>query len=182
MFLFVIFYKVCKIVDSPANSPGGRRSSITGGESSSNSRSRDRTSCVVPSPLAATNTIEDVEGELKPNNPMGRERKDFSRLFVPIPPSPGAMDCCTADSEESTTSHDFSTNKNREQVSKEYTSVNGNKIFENVSYLHRTDISMINLGVDYSTMDENMEEPAIVSSQEQSMSVDSSHSPMDPSI
>lgn len=37
-------------------------------------------------------------------------------------------------------------------------------------------------GADYATMDENMEEPVMVSSQEHSMSVDSSHSPMDPSV
>ncbi len=126
-----IEFKVCKAVDSPANSPGGRRGSIgTGGDSSS--RSRDRTSCVVPSPLAANNAIEDTEGEFK-TNPIGRERKDFSRLFVPIPPSPGAMDCCTGDSEESPANHhDFSTSKNREQVSKEFSAANGKYIVKSI--------------------------------------------------
>ncbi|KAK4020437.1 PPP2R1A-PPP2R2A-interacting phosphatase regulator 1 [Daphnia magna] len=153
--------QVCKVVDSPANSPGGRRGSTGGGGESSGSRSRDRTSCVVPSPLAATNTIEDPDGEYKISS-TSKERKDFSRLFVPIPPSPGAMDCCTGDSEESLANnhHDFSTNRIREQASKEL------------------DAS----GADYATMDENMEEPVMVSSQEHSMSVDSSHSPMDPSV
>ncbi len=116
------FFKVCKLVDSPSNSPSGRRSSIGVGGESSGSRSRDRTSCVVPSPLAATNTIEDIEGEYK-NNSSSKERKDFSRLFVPIQsPSPGAMDCCTGDSEESLANNhlDFSTNKIREPVSKDY--------------------------------------------------------------
>jgi hypothetical protein len=37
-------------------------------------------------------------------------------------------------------------------------------------------------GTDYGTMDENMEEPLMVSSQEHTMSVDSSLSPMDPSV
>ena len=120
--------KVCKLVDSPSNSPSGRRSSIGVGGESSGSRSRDRTSCVVPSPLAATNTIEDIEGEYKTNS-RSKERKDFSRLFVPIQsPSPGAMDCCAGDSEESLANHlEFSTNKISGPVSKEDLTVsNGN--------------------------------------------------------
>ncbi|EFX77168.1 hypothetical protein DAPPUDRAFT_321731 [Daphnia pulex] len=155
--------QVCKLVDSPSNSPSGRRSSIGVGGESSGSRSRDRTSCVVPSPLAATNTIEDIEGEYKTNS-SSKERKDFSRLFVPIQsPSPGAMDCCTGDSEESLANNhlDFSTNKIREPVSKDYS---------------------VAMGADYGTMDENMDEPLMVSSQEHTMSVDSSLSPMDPSV
>jgi hypothetical protein len=121
-------FQICKLVDSPSNSPSGRRSSIGAGGESSGSRSRDRTSCVVPSPLAATNTIEDIEGEYK-TNLNSKERKDFSRLFVPIQsPSPGAMDCCTGDSEESLAINhlEFSTNKIREPVSKEYSVANGN--------------------------------------------------------
>jgi hypothetical protein len=120
------YFKVCKLVDSPSNSPSGRRSSIGVGYESSGSRSRDRTSCVVPSPLAATNTIEDIDGEYKTNS-SSKERKDFSRLFVPIQsPSPGAMDCC-GDSEESLGNNhlDFSTSKIRETVSKEYSVANG---------------------------------------------------------
>lgn len=132
LFFFTIknlrsYFKVCKLVDSPSNSPSGRRSSIGVGYESSGSRSRDRTSCVVPSPLAATNTIEDIDGEYKTNS-SSKERKDFSRLFVPIQsPSPGAMDCCTGDSEESLGNNhlDFSTSKIRETVSKEYSVANG---------------------------------------------------------
>ena len=134
LFFFTIknlrsYFKVCKLVDSPSNSPSGRRSSIGVGYESSGSRSRDRSSCVVPSPLATTNTIEDIDGEYKTNS-SSKERKDFSRLFVPIQsPSPGAMDCCTAygDSEESLANNhlDFSTSKIRETVSKEFSVANG---------------------------------------------------------
>ena len=101
-------FQVCKVGESPANSPGGRR----GSESNGSSRSRDRSTCVVPSPLAASCPLEDIDSELAgTNGPPGRPgpysakmRKDFSRLFVPIPPSPGSMDCCTADCDESTAS------------------------------------------------------------------------------
>lgn len=169
------------MVDSPANSPGGRRGSTGGGGESSGSRSRDRTSCVVPSPLAATNTIEDPDGEYKISS-TSKERKDFSRLFVPIPPSPGAMDCCTGDSEESLANnhHDFSTNRIREQASKE---LDASGIFSSFClFIWMGDSKGYFAGADYGTMDENMEEPVMVSSQEHSMSVDSSHSPMDPSV
>lgn len=170
------------MVDSPVNSPGGRRGSTGGGGESSGSRSRDRTSCVVPSPLAATNTIEDADGEYKTSSTI-KERKDFSRLFVPISPSPGAMDCCTGDSEEllANNHHDFSTNKIREQVSKEFSSANGIWLFL-VEFIRIGDSKGYFTGTEYGTMDENMEEPVMVSSQEHSMSVDSSHSPMDPSV
>ena len=88
--------QICKIGDSPVNSPGSRRGSIAESSSSSRSQDRLRTCCVVPSPLAATNTIDDDGPYFKPATltSASRERKDFSRLFVPIPPSPGAMDCC----------------------------------------------------------------------------------------
>lgn len=122
-YSIVIFYNLnkqpFKISESPANSPGGgcRR----GSESNGSSRSRDRSICVVPSPLATSCTLEDIEGDFasatakSSNNFVTRERKDFSRLFVPIPPSPGAMDCCTTDVEESS-----SVSKNlQESITKE---------------------------------------------------------------
>lgn len=140
-------------------SPGGRR----GSESSGSSRSRDRTSCVVPSPLAATCTLEDVESEFpgasaKPScSSLGKERKDFSRLFVPIPPSPGAMDCCTTDGEESTPS-----SKHPLDVVP--------KVGASSDSSEGAAVAM------------DMEETGIASSQDHSMSVDSSHSPVDSTV
>jgi len=97
---------MCKIGDSPGSSPVHRRASVVTMGDSCNSRSRDRSVCVVPSPLAST--VLDGDGLCK-STQSSKERKDFSRLFVPIPPSPGAMDFFTADVEENNS--EFSTTK-----------------------------------------------------------------------
>jgi len=151
--------QMCKIGDSPGSSPVHRRASVVTMGDSCNSRSRDRSVCVVPSPLAST--VLDGDGLCK-STQSSKERKDFSRLFVPIPPSPGAMDFFTADVEENNS--EFSTTK---LTGVKQSSVDSCREFAD------------------SSMDENImivEESGVTSSQEQSMSVDSSHSPMDPSV
>jgi len=159
--------QICKIGESPGNSPVHRRGSVTtmGDAGNCGSRSRDRSVCVVPSPLAST--VLDGDSLCKSTQLsqsfQSKERKDFSRLFVPIPPSPGAMDFFTADVEDSVTNSEF---PSRPRPLKQ-SSLESCREFAD------------------SPMDENImivEDSAVVSSQEQSMSVDSSHSPMDPSV
>ena len=80
---------------SDSSSSNSSNSSSNG----NNGRSRDRSVCVVPSPLAAA-TVEDVAGNGGNVSVKEQQRRDFSRLFVPIPPSPGNMEYCSTDMTE----------------------------------------------------------------------------------